>query len=163
MTDILSRLAALTAKDANGCLPCPFCTNAPEIHRYESHFASFGTSFQIECSHEDCPVEASSAALPSAEEAIEDWNHNHSGSKVIALVQEARKEIERLRKALKPFDAVYSLVKRNPEYDYERNFATWMYAGDSDGLQGFRCTGSLHGFDVYEEAHKALNPKEGAA
>jgi hypothetical protein len=100
MTDILTRLAALTAKDQNGCLPCPFCTNAPEIHRYESHFASFGTSFQAECSHEDCPVEASSAASPNREEAIEDWNHNHSGSKVITLVREAAAEIERLRSSL---------------------------------------------------------------
>jgi hypothetical protein len=81
-------------------------------------------------------------------------------SALIALVQEAVGEMERLRRVLEPFDRVYALVKRNPQLDYERNFMVWMYAGDDDGPYGFRATGSLHGFDVYEAGHKALNPQE---
>ena len=93
MSDILTRLAALTAKDGNGCMPCPFCANAPKIYHYESGFRSFPDSFQVECSHENCSVEACSAAHPTTAEAIEDWNRMHSGSVITALVQEAAQEI----------------------------------------------------------------------
>ena len=75
MTDIFTRLAALTTKDANGLLPCQHCNTLPMLNEYPSN-KSFKCSWQVECKNIDCPLECCACSYTSREHAIKSWNES---------------------------------------------------------------------------------------
>ena len=89
MTDILTRLAALTQKDENGLLQCPIC-NGPAKTWVDGR--TYHRRWRAGCPAIGCPaVKAGKEA-----EAIAKWNTRPREAALIALVQEAAAEIERL-------------------------------------------------------------------
>jgi hypothetical protein len=82
MTDILTRLAALTQKDGNVLMPCPFCKSPPmKVGPFERHCC---------CRNDACIIR--SITCP-----INEWNTRPREAALIALVQEAAQEIQRLK------------------------------------------------------------------
>ena len=112
MTDILTRLAGIEATDENGLLPCPHCgdNGQPLIWRVGNE-ATKERGCDVGCA--ECGftkrIRVIQYSLEWAEErAIATWNARTREAALIALVQEAASEIERLRFALQRYaDADY--------------------------------------------------------
>lgn len=102
MTDILTRLAALTVRDANGLLPCPMCGGALYLHKVgNEHTKQRG--WDSGC--EKCRIHKRDRVIHQNHEwllpkVVAAWNVRPREAALIALVQEAGAEIERLRNAL---------------------------------------------------------------
>jgi hypothetical protein len=94
MTDILTKLAALTSKDENALLPCPVC-DAP-CDTLTAH--GFG-NYSVQCFN--CGLNTGQKSGKNA--AITAWNARPREAALIALVQEAAAEIEWLRAALQAY------------------------------------------------------------
>lgn len=91
MSDILTRLAALTATDETGLLPCPFCSGR----------AYCGTPNDDEPDFIMCSFCAAVSDKTDTYESVSNlWNTRPREAVLIALVEEAAAEIERLRFAL---------------------------------------------------------------
>jgi hypothetical protein len=97
MSDILSRLAALTAKDSNGLLPCPLCGKPAKASRGTHQNAQLWSG---------CPSKLCLAGQDECTPGV--WNARPREAALIALVQEAAGEIERMRKAMASKDNVIS-------------------------------------------------------
>jgi DNA-directed RNA polymerase subunit RPC12/RpoP len=91
MTDILARLAALTAKDRNGLLQCAICGHPNEVDGVKPTIES--NRRRVVCTH--CGM--TTIWCDSASHAIETANTRPREAALIALVQEAAGEIGRLR------------------------------------------------------------------
>lgn len=101
MTDIPTKLAALTQKGENGLLPCPMCGDAgqPLVWRKgNEHTKDRGCDVGCaECGFTKS-IRVIRYSLEWAEErAVAAWNSRPHEAALIALVQEAASEIERLR------------------------------------------------------------------
>jgi hypothetical protein len=104
MTDILTRLAALTLKNDAGLLPCPFCQEKgqPLIWR-KGNENTKDRGCDVGCA--ECGFTKSIRVIRysmewAEERAVAAWNARPREAALIALVQEAAAEIERLRTAL---------------------------------------------------------------
>jgi hypothetical protein len=87
MTDIFTRLAALITKDKKGLLPC-YCGHAASLQYVEDY-----SCYSVICSREN---HHETRWYETPEEAIDEWNSRPREAALIALVQEAAGEIERL-------------------------------------------------------------------
>jgi hypothetical protein len=154
MTDILTRLAALTRKDVNKLLPCPFCGKAAEVEEYE------GAGHYVYCGNAEDRTETGCPFQPEAkkfydtkEEAIAAWNSRPREATLIALVQEAAAEIERLR-------GLVSVIRMKAEWRFQgSDFVAEddpAYAKVSQGAQA--ATRYLR--EILAIANKAFNPQE---
>jgi hypothetical protein len=92
MTDILTKLAALTAIDKNGLLPCAICGHPNEVDGIKPSIES--NRRRVVCTH--CGM--TTIWCDSAGHAIQTANNRPREAALIALVQEAAAEIERLSK-----------------------------------------------------------------
>jgi len=92
MTDILTKLAALTRKDTCQLLPCPSCS--AKCDTLSAH--GFG-NYSVKCFN--CELQTQQHQGQDA--AIAAWNTRLLEKALIALVQEAAGEIERLQAALR--------------------------------------------------------------
>jgi hypothetical protein len=92
MTDILTKLAALTQKDADLLKwPCPFCGSICGSAKHDD--GRFW--WQCDGCHATGPLESRYSGDDDPE-----WNSRPRESALIALVQEAAGEIERLNKKI---------------------------------------------------------------
>jgi len=101
MTDILSKLAALTTKDKNGLLPCAVCGHPNEVDGIKPTIES--NRRRVVCTH--CGL--TTIWCDSADHAIETANTRPRESALIALVQEAPKQIEVLQDSETHFRVAY--------------------------------------------------------
>jgi hypothetical protein len=92
MTDILTRLAALTAKPASGILPCPTCDGVAKTWvDGRTHHRRWRAG---------CPAIGCAVVKGGTEaQATARWNTRPREQALITLVQEAAGEIERLKEA----------------------------------------------------------------
>lgn len=90
MTDILSKLAALTEMDCNGLLPCSCGGNAIWVRQPSRAYGDY--QIRLRCSL--CRIQTANKASQS--ECISIWNAREAT--LIALAQEAAVVIERLAK-----------------------------------------------------------------
>jgi hypothetical protein len=90
MTDLLTRLAELTRKDDNGLLPCNHC-QISQCSAYENDYGRWLVGCGACGSH--------TGTCKTKEDAVQLHNGRPREAALIALVQEAAGEIERLRKA----------------------------------------------------------------
>jgi hypothetical protein len=91
MVDILTRLAALTEKDRSGLLPCAVCGHPNEVDGIKPTIES--NRRRVVCTH--CGI--TTTWCDSAADAIARANDRPRESALLALVQEAAAEIERLK------------------------------------------------------------------
>jgi hypothetical protein len=91
MSDILTGLAELTTKDPEGLLPC-YCGAPGHLQDVKDYRV-----YSVKCSREN---HHETGWYETPEEAIHEWNSRPRESALIALVQEAAGEIERLRETL---------------------------------------------------------------
>lgn len=88
MTDILTRLSALTTKDNEGLLPC-YCGKAASLQHVKDY-----SCYAVTCSREN---HHETGWYETPEEAIAEWNNRPREAALISLVLHATKEIERLQ------------------------------------------------------------------
>jgi hypothetical protein len=124
MTDLLSRLAALTQKKENGLLPCPFCleNGQPLIWRKgNEHTKESGCDVGcVECGFTKS-IRVIRYSLEWAEErAVAAWNSRPRESALIALVQEAAGEIERVSQALHGMLDMFDMCGTVEQDEFER-------------------------------------------
>jgi hypothetical protein len=101
MTDILTKLAALTTKDENGLLRCPNCSGDARIcNPLEDDDGVFVICGRCAIHTQHKPHTTRPYQDTTKEEAmakaVSDWNNRPREAALAALVQEAAGEIERL-------------------------------------------------------------------
>jgi hypothetical protein len=94
MTDILTRLAGLTSKDENGLLPRQ-CGGSAKIKE------SYDNAHLLNMRCKKCGL----LITARRDEAAAKWNHRPREAALIALVQEAVGEVERLEEKLDRFES----------------------------------------------------------
>jgi len=158
MTDLLTKLAALTQPDKHGLLPCPICGGkaAPDYK------ATFGYAFIFKCLLGHVTVTAN-----SEDRSKQFWNNRPREAALIALVQEAAAEIERYRevlsKSIVPVDEdqcnwliFYDDHDRRPEIFQNEQIALHVY-------EQRQISWNCYLFKQLTKANgKPLNPQESA-
>ncbi len=145
MTDILTKLAALTAKDTASPVPaCPFCGSLDGSTGHDDG------RFWWHC---DCCGATGPALTRYSDEDEPCWESRPREQALIALVQEAAQEIERLR-------GLIGLIRMKTEWRFQA--CDFVAEGDLAYLQAGEVARAATAYlrEILAVANEALKPQE---
>jgi len=109
MTHTLTKLAALTAKDKQGLLPC-YCGHPAFLQHVEDY-----SCYSVICSREK---HHDTQWYDTPEEAIYEWNTRPREAALIALVQEAAEDIQSLHREIVRYRTALNKIAHPNDYQH---------------------------------------------